>query len=92
MVEVLFAVLALMRLILFGLAILLTIISFQAYMQQQSQRLEFAFIGFAFISMGTALSNLTVQINSADQQELFLIAETVPFIIGFAMLYLSLYR
>jgi tellurite resistance protein TehA-like permease len=92
MVDVFFAVLALMRLILFGLAILLTIISFQAYRQQQSQRLEFAFIGFAFISMGTALSNLTVQINSADQQELFLIAETVPFIIGFAMLYLSLYR
>lgn len=91
MVDVLFVVLALMRLILFGLAILLTVISFQAYTQQKSQRLEFAFIGFAFISMGTALSNLTVQVNTVDQ-ELFLIAETIPFIIGFAMLYLSLYR
>jgi flagellar biosynthesis protein FliQ len=90
MVEVLFVVLALLRLVLFGMALGLTVISFQAYTQRQTQRLEYAFIGFAFISMGTALSNLTVQVEA--NRQLFLIVETVPFIIGFSMLYLSLYR
>lgn len=90
MVEVLQVVLVLLRMTLFGLALGLTIISFQAYRDKQSKRLEYAFIGFAFISMGTALSNLTVQVT--QEVTLFRIAETVPFIVGFAMIYLSLYR
>jgi hypothetical protein len=97
MVNVFSAVLILMRLILFGLSLGLTVISFQSYQRRQSQRLQYAFIGFAFISMGVAVTNLTTQIGTtgaASGNELITlqIAETVPFIIGFAMIYLSLYR
>ncbi|PSQ16436.1 hypothetical protein BRD00_10615 [Halobacteriales archaeon QS_8_69_26] len=99
MVNPLQIVLILLRLVLFGLALGLTVISFQAYSAQKSKRLEYAFIGFAFISMGTALSNLTVQVSQVAQEQgvgenvvLFQIAETVPFIVGFSMLYYSLYR
>jgi hypothetical protein len=85
-----------MRLVLFGLSLGLTVISFQAYSQQRSDRLQSAFIGFAFISMGVAVTNLTTQIsvNGSIGQQLvyFQMAETVPFIVGFAMIYLSLYR
>lgn len=91
------AVLVLMRLVLFGLALGLTLISFQAYSKRRSQRLQYAFIGFAFVSMGVAVSNLTTQLSVtsvAPDSDLvyFQIAETVPFIIGFAMIYVSLYR
>ena len=97
MVDVLQAVLILMRLILFGLSLGLTVISFQSYQRRQSQRLQYAFIGFPFISMGVAVTNLTTQIGTtgvAAGSDLVLlqISETVPFIIGFAMIYLSLYR
>ncbi|WP_254822570.1 DUF7521 family protein [Haloglomus halophilum] len=97
MVNVLNAVLVLMRLILFGLSLGLTVISFQSYQRRQSQRLQYAFIGFAFISMGVAVTNLSTQIGTsgaAAGTELVLIqiSETIPFIIGFAMIYLSLYR
>jgi hypothetical protein len=89
--------LILMRLVLFGLSLGLTVISFQAYQKQQSERLQFAFVGFAFISMGVAVTNVVAQIGGlASTTELtrifFQASETVPFIIGFAMLYLSLYR
>lgn len=97
MVEVLSAVLVLMRLILFGLSLGLTVISFQSYQRRQSQRLQYAFIGFAFISMGVAVTNLSTQIGTsgavAGSSLVYLqIAETVPFIVGFLMIYLSLYR
>ncbi|PSQ37347.1 hypothetical protein BRD05_00820 [Halobacteriales archaeon QS_9_70_65] len=96
MVGVLQGVLILLRLTLFGLSLGLTLISFQAYAKRQSERLQFAFIGFAFISMGVAVTNLTTQVSVGGglSRELLLLqmAETVPFIVGFVMIYLSLYR
>jgi len=84
------AVLALLRLVVFGLALGLTLISFQAYRRQRSERLESAFVGFAFLSMAAALSTLDA---SLPEWEVALdIAETVPFIVGFGMLYRSLYH
>ncbi|MFC6720415.1 DUF7521 family protein [Halobacteriaceae archaeon SHR40] len=88
-------VLTLMRFVVFGLSLGLTLISFQAYRKKQSQRLQYAFVGFAFISMGVAISSVITQLGSeADQAILlfFQMVETIPFIIGFSMLYLSLYR
>jgi len=87
--------LLLMRLLVFGMALGLTLISFQAYRENPTERLQFAFLGFAFISMGVAVSTIVGQLGSeADESTLVLFrsAETVPFLIGFAMLYLSLYR
>jgi hypothetical protein len=90
--------LGLMRLVLFGLSLGLTVISFQAYRKNGSERLQYAFVGFAFISMGVAVTNLNTQLLVAGSVEtsgnflLFQIAETVPFSVGFAMIYLSLYR
>ena len=96
MVGVLQGVLILLRLTLFGLSLGLTLISFQAYAKRQTERLQFAFIGFAFISMGVAMTNLTTQVSvggGLSRELLFLqMAETVPFIVGFVMIYLSLYR
>lgn len=83
-------VLSVLRLIVFGLALGLTLISFQAYSKRKSKRLESAFIGFAFISMGVALTSLRTQV--PDLRTFLQIAETIPFIIGFSMLYVSLYR
>jgi len=88
-------VLTLMRFVVFGLTLGITIISFQAYRQQQTQRLQYAFLGFAFISMGLAISSVITQLGAgADALVLlfFQMAETLPFIIGFSMLYLSLYK
>ncbi|QSG07663.1 DUF7521 family protein [Halapricum desulfuricans] len=90
-------VLMLLRLTLFGLSLGLTVISFQAYRSQRTERLQYAFIGFAFISMGVAVSNVVTQIGwMTETVELvrifFQASETIPFIVGFAMLYLSLYR
>lgn len=94
--QILQGVLVIMRLVLFGLTLGLTLISFQAYSKRGSQRLQYAFIGFAFLSMGVAVSNLTTQVGLSPDigaQLVYLqIAETIPFIIGFAMIYLSLYR
>ena len=96
MVGVLQGVLILLRLTLFGLSLGLTLISFQAYSKRQSERLQFAFIGFAFMSMGVAVTNLTTQVSVGEglgRELLFLqMAETVPFIVGFVMIYISLYR
>lgn len=97
MVSIAQVVLVLMRLVLFGLALGLTVISFQAYSKRRSQRLQYAFIGFAFVSMGVAVSNLTTQLSAtgttgSTQLVYFQIAQTVPFIIGFSMIYVSLYR
>ncbi len=79
-----------MRLVVFGLALGLTLISFQAYRQKKSKRLESAFVGFAFLSMGVAITTMSTNV---DQWVTVLqIVETVPFIVGFGMLYLSLYR
>lgn len=79
-----------MRLIVFGLALGLTMISFQAYQQNPTNRLETAFIGFAFLSMGIALTTLRSQ--AGQLQVFFELVETVPLIIGFSMFYVSLYR
>ena len=51
-------VLTLMRFVVFGLSLGLTLISFQAYTKKQTDRLQYAFIGFAFISMGVAVGAL----------------------------------
>jgi len=87
--------LTMMRFVVFGLTLGITIISFQAYQQQKSNRLQYAFVGFAFISMGVAISSVITQLG-ADADPLVLIffqmAETIPFIIGFSMLYISLYK
>ena len=82
--------LALMRLILFGLALGLTLISYQAYAYKRTQRLKYAFIGFAFVSMGVALTTLMTQYRVSTPA--FQIVSTIPFIVGFSMLYLSMYR
>lgn len=98
MVEVEFLariLLTLMRFGVFGLSLGITIISFQSYQQKRTERLQYAFIGFAFISMGVAMSSIITQLGSeADPTVLlfFQLVETVPFIVGFSMLYLSLYR
>ena len=84
-----------LRLVLFALALGLTFISFQAYNQKGGKRLESAFIGFAFISMGVALTTISTEITreaTAETATYFQVAETIPFIVGFSMLYLSLYR
>jgi len=92
---ILSGLLALMRMIVFGLSLGITLISFQAYRKRPSERLQYAFMGFAFISMGVA-GNVIVQIglrNAGEVARLFLrVTETIPFIIGFSMLYVSLYR
>lgn len=96
MVNVAQIALLFMRLVLFGLSLGLTVISFQAYSQQRSDRLQSAFIGFAFISMGVAVTNLTTQLSVqsdiGSNLVYFQMAETVPFIVGFTMIYISLYR
>ena len=87
--------LTLLRVIVFGLSLGLTLISFQAYQKQRTEQLQYAFLGFAFISMGVAVSTVITQLgNDADTVLVlfFQAAETVPFIVGFSMLYLSLYR
>lgn len=87
--------LTLMRFTVFGLTLGITLISFQAYQKKRTERLQYAFVGFAFISMGVAISSVITQLG-ADAEEIVLLffqmVETVPFIIGFSMLYLSLYR
>ncbi|WP_436907492.1 DUF7521 family protein [Halosimplex marinum] len=94
-VAVMRGVLALMRMAVFGLSLGITVISFQAYRQRPSERLQYAFMGFAFISMGVA-STVIAQIGARNATEavrlFFRITEAIPFIIGFAMLYVSLYR
>jgi len=88
-------VLALMRMTVFGLSLGITLISFQAYRKRPSERLQYAFMGFAFISMGVA-GDVIVQVGIQEASEaarlFFRIAETLPFIAGFALLYVSLYR
>jgi hypothetical protein len=80
----------------FGLSLGITLISFQAYRKRPSERLQYAFVGFAFISMGVAISSVITQLGAGNAgaltRTLLQLAETVPFIIGFAMLYVSLYR
>jgi hypothetical protein len=88
--------LVVLRMAVFGLTLGITLISFQAYRKRPSERLQFAFVGFAFISMGVAVSSVITQLSAGGAGELirifFELAETVPFIIGFSMLYVSLYR
>ena len=89
------AVLLLMRFAVFGLALGVTIISFQAYQKRRTERLQYAFLGFAFISMGVAISSVITQLGTGTEplvRLFFQMSETIPFIIGFSMLYLSLYR
>ena len=87
--------LTLLRILTFGLTLGITLISFQAYQKQRTERLQFAFLGFAFISMGIAVSTVIVRFGSDADTLLVLffeVVETLPFIVGFSMLYLSLYR
>jgi hypothetical protein len=94
--EIARAILVVMRLAVFGLTLGITLISFQAYRKRPSERLQFAFLGFAFISMGVAVSSVITQIGISEATDIvrvfFQMTETVPFIIGFSMLYVSLYR
>ncbi|RQG98198.1 DUF7521 family protein [Natrarchaeobius oligotrophus] len=82
--------LMLMQMTVFALALGLTLISFQSYCANPSKRLESAFIGFAFLSMGVGMTTIVSQITSPIT--VFYIVETIPFIVGFGMLYVSLYR
>ena len=88
--------LVLMRMVVFGLTLGITLISFQAYRKRPSERLQYAFVGFAFISMGVAITSVITQLSTGQTGPLaavfFQMAETIPFILGFAMLYVSLYR
>jgi len=87
--------LVVMRFAVFGLTLGITLISFQAYQKRQTERLQYAFLGFAFISMGVAVSSVITQLGmeSAEVVRIFFqMTETIPFIIGFSMLYVSLYR
>ena len=87
--------LTLLRIMVFGLSLGLTLISFQAYQKQRTEQLQYAFVGFAFISMGVAVSTVITQFGADADAMLVLffeVVETLPFIIGFSMLYLSLYR
>jgi len=60
---------------------------FQAYRKRPSERLQYAFLGFAFISMGVAVSSVITQLSAGQATEivriLFQFSETIPFIIGF---------
>jgi len=88
-------VLLVMRFVVFGLSLGITLISFQAYQKRPTPRLQYAFLGFAFISMGVAVSSVITQLGAGADPlvtAFFEMAEAVPFIIGFSMLYLSLYR
>jgi hypothetical protein len=87
--------LVLMRFVVFGLSLGITLISFQAYKKRGTQRLQYAFVGFAFVSMGVAVSSVITQLGTETAEIVgifFQVAETIPFIIGFSMLYVSLYR
>lgn len=75
---------------MFTLALGLTLISFQAYRNKQTTRMEYAFIGFAFIGIGTGVMTLGAQFPTVPVW--MRIAETLPFVVGFSMLYSSLYR
>ncbi|MDG5777437.1 hypothetical protein VB773_04440 [Haloarculaceae archaeon H-GB2-1] len=90
------ALLVLMRLVVFGLSLGITLISFQSYRKRESKRLQYAFVGFAFISMGVAVSSILAQLPMGSLPELtrlfFRCTETLPFIVGFSSLYISLYR
>ena len=88
--EFMWLLLTAMRLILFGLALGLTLISYQAYAYRRTRQLKFAFVGFAFVSMGVALTTVLTQFRASTPA--FQILETIPFIVGFCMLYLSMYR
>ncbi|MFB6130657.1 MAG: hypothetical protein ABEJ28_07550 [Salinigranum sp.] len=90
MVEITWLVLGGLRLVVFGLALGLTLISFQAYSRKPTRRLQYAFIGFAFISMGVALTTLTIQTRTVNVY--LQLAQTIPYIVGFSMLYASLFR
>ena len=59
--------LLLMRFVVFGLALGVTIISFQAYQKRRTQRLQYAFLGFAFISMGVAVSSVITQLGTGTE-------------------------
>jgi len=82
-------VLLALRLVLLALTLGLTLISFTAYRREGTRRLEYAFVGFAFVSIGVALTVLAEQLRVGD---VFNIGATLPFVVGFAALYLSLYR
>jgi ABC-type arginine transport system permease subunit len=88
--------LVVMRLAVFALTLGITLISFQAYRKRPSERLQYAFMGFAFISMGVAVSSVITQLGGGEATEIvrifFGMTETIPWIIGFTMLYVSLYR
>lgn len=90
MTEIANVVLMLLRMVVFALSLGLTLISFQSYRARKSKRLESAFIGFAFLSMAVGLTTINAQIS--DPLTMFYIVETIPFIVGFGMLYVSLYR
>jgi hypothetical protein len=80
------------RLTMFALSLGLTVISFRAYQSRGTERLEAAFIGFAFLSMGVAMTTISTQFAFEAWSTAFELAETIPLVVGFSMLYISLYR
>jgi len=88
--EISHGLLVVMQLVLFALTLALTVVSFRAYLENRSPRLQSAFVAFAFLSMGVALTNLITQL--ASDALILQVVETVPLIIGFGMFYRALYR
>ncbi|PSP39887.1 hypothetical protein BRC71_00180 [Halobacteriales archaeon QH_7_65_31] len=90
-------VLLVLRLVLFGLSLGLTLISFRAYRTDGTTRLRYAFVGFAFVSMGVAVTSLTTQLllsARAPATDLFVGLQATGallFCVGFGALYYSLY-
>ncbi|RNJ25708.1 DUF7521 family protein [Halosegnis longus] len=90
-------VLLLLRLVLLGFSLGLTLISFRAYRDNRTERLKYAFVGFASISTGVAVTSLTTQLLFAARDPttgLFVglqVAGAALFCVGFGALYYSLY-
>lgn len=89
-IEPIWLLVTLLRVVLLGLALGMTLISYRAFARRRTPQLKYAFVGFAFVSMGVAVSMLLTQLRLTMPSVQAL--ETIPFIIGFAMLYLSMYR
>ena len=81
-----------------GFSLGLTLISFRAYRDSGTDRLKYAFVGFASISMGVAVTSLTTQLLFAARDPtdgLFIglqVAGATLFCVEFGELYYSLYR
>lgn len=79
------------HLIVFGIALTITITSLRAYLDDHTPYLRNVFIGFAFITVGVSFDDVLRHIFELDTVILEL-AETVPLMLGFGFLFIALYR